>query len=202
MEAAVGGLLDRNGAHRAIGCTRFEFDSRRDIKVAKGQSDPGVYTRADELMRPFAHEYTRAVVIVDEEWEGSPGAAAIETQLRGHLASAGWVEDRALALVVSPEADVWLWSNSPHAAAALGWVSWDTLRSALEAEGYLAAESTKPARPKEAAEWALRHGPTKKPRSSRIYREVSGRVSVNRCEDRAFARFIDQLRIWFPLEGK
>lgn len=197
MAEAVGGLLDRNQAHLAIGCGPFPFDSRTDII---GQNDPGVYTRADALMQPFAKEYTHAVVIVDEVWDGSPGAAAIAERLREHLITAGWPRDRALALVVSPEADVWLWSDSPHTAAALGWESWDALRPALEQQGLLEPNQSKPNRPKEAAEWALRQGPKRIPRSSQLYRQVSGKVSVHRCEDKALNEFINQLRNWFPVE--
>ena len=201
MAEAVGGLLDRDQAHVVIGCAPFTFDSRTDIKVAKGQNDPGVYTRADALMQPFAEEYAHAVVIMDEEWEGSPGAATIEKRLLTHLTDAGWPPDRALALVVSPEADVWLWSDSPHTAIALGWPSWDDLRPALEQRGLLAADQNKPSRPKEAAEWALGQGPKKIPRSSKLYREVSGKVSVKRCKDNALSAFINQLRTWFPPEN-
>lgn len=201
MGEAVGGLLDRTQAHLVIGCAPFTFDSRTDIKVAKGQNDPGVYTRADALMQPFAQEYARAVVIVDEAWEGSPGAAAIEGRLREHLTAAGWPPERALPLVVSPEADIWLWSDSLHTATALGWASWDTLRPALEKEGLLAPDWAKPARPKEAAEWALRRGAKRIPRSSKLYREVSGNASVRRCQDPAFMAFLAQLQIWFPSEG-
>lgn len=200
MAEAVGGLLDRNQAHLAIGCGPFLFDSRTDIKVAKGQNDPGVYTRADALMQPYAKEYTHAVVIVDEEWDGSPGASAIAKRLCEHLINAGWPADRALALVVSPEADVWLWSDSPHTAAALGWESWDALRPALEQQGLLEPNQSKPSRPKEAADWALRQGPKRIPRSSKLYRQVSGKVSVHRCEDTALNEFINQLRNWFPVE--
>lgn len=201
MAAAVAGLLDRDQAHRVIGCAPFTFDSRTDIKVAKGQNDPGVYTRGAELIRPFVGDYTHVVVVVDEEWEGSPGAEALEHQLRSHLVAAGWSEERGLALVVSPEADVWLWSDSPHTATTLGWGSWTTLRPALEDAGWLAPGAQKPARPKEAAEWALRQGPKRIPRSSRLYRQVSSQVSVRRCEDPALETFIDQLRCWFPPEG-
>ena len=201
MAEAVGGLIDRDKAHLVIGCAPFAFDSRTDIKVAKGQNDPGVYTRADALMQPFAKEYARAVVIMDEQWEGSPGAAAIEERLREHLIAAGWPAERGLALVVSPEADVWLWSDSPHTATALGWTSWDALRPALEEEGFLVPEQKKPSRPKEAAEWALGKGPKRIPRSSKLYRQVSGKVSVKRCEDDALSVFIHQLRTWFPAEG-
>jgi hypothetical protein len=201
MAEAVGGLLERDQIHRIIRCGPFGFDSRRDIKVAAGQNDPGLYVRANELLRPLKADYRRAVVIVDEEWGGSPGAAAIEQQLRAHLADAGWSADAALALVVSPEADVWLWSDSLHSATSLGWPSWTELRPALEKRGWLIPGQTKPNRPKEAAEWSLKHGARKAPRSAALYRQVASNASVNRCEDTALDRLLNTLRAWFPPEG-
>lgn len=201
MAEAVGGLLERDQIHRIVGCCRFEFDARRDIKVAAGQNDPGLYVRANELLRPLATDYAHAVVIIDEEWDGSPGADDIERRLGEHLADAGWQEANSLALAVRPEADVWLWSDSPHSAAALGWSSWDALRPALETQGLLATGRTKPERPKEAAEWALRNCGHKAPRSAALYRQVASQVSILRCEDRALARLLNALRAWFPAEG-
>jgi hypothetical protein len=201
MAEAVAGLLDRDQVHRVIGCEPFDFDSRRDIKVAAGQHDPGLYVRANELLRPLAEDYRHAVVIVDEEWEGSPGAQAIEQRLWEHLEDAGWARDRGLALVVCPEADVWLWSDSPHSATALGWPSWTALRPALEREGWLSADQRKPSRPKEAAEWALKHCGHKAPRSAALYRQVASSVSVSRCEDAALERLLEGIRVWFPGEG-
>jgi len=202
MAGAVGGLLEREQIHRIVGGAPFDFDARRDIKVAEGQNDPGLFVRANELLRPLRAEYTHAVVIVDEEWNGSPGAAEIEKKLRAHLDDAGWTAGTSLGLVVRPEADVWLWSDSPHSATALGWTSWDVLRPRLEAQGFLAAGKAKPERPKEAAEWALRNSAGKKaPRSSAIYRQVSSKVSIERCEDVALLRLLSALRAWFPAEG-
>lgn len=201
MREAVGGLLERDQIHLIVGCRAFTFDARRDIKVAEGQNDPGLYTRANELLRPLAAEYAHAVVIIDEEWNGSPGADEIEQKLRGHLDDAGWTTENSLGLCVRPEADVWLWSDSPHSAKALGWTSWDVLRPRLEHEGLLAAGKAKPERPKEAAEWALHNSPGKKvPRSSALYRRVSSQVSVQRCEDAALIRLLNALRAWFPAE--
>jgi hypothetical protein len=202
MAEAVAGLLERDQVHRVIGCRPFSFDSRRDIKVAAGQNDPGLYVRANELLRPLSADYRRAVVIVDEEWEGSPGAIEIEAALRRHLTDAGWTEDRSLALVVCPEADVWLWSDSPQSATALGWPSWNELRPALESKGWIAPGETKPARPKEAAEWALRNcGRRRVPRSAALYRQVASNASVRRCEDSALEQLLAALQSWFPLEG-
>lgn len=200
MAEAVGGLLERDQVHRIIGCAPFRFDARRDIRVAAGQNDPGLYVRANELLRPLAADYAHAVLIVDEEWEGSPGAGEIERALRIHLDDVGWSTANSLGLVVQPEADVWLWSDSPHSATALGWTSWDVLRPRLEQEGLLNSRRCKPERPKEAAEWALRHGEHRRPRSAALYREVSSRVSIARCEDDALARMLTSLRSWFPAE--
>ncbi len=201
MAEAVAGLLERDQVHRLIGCRPFGFDSRRDIKVAAGQNDPGLYVRANELLRPLVADYRRAVVIVDEEWEGSPGAEVIEQRLQAHLADAGWSADAALALVVRPEADVWLWSDSPHSAAALGWPSLNELRPALERANWITPGQTKPERPKEAAEWALRHCGRRAPRSAALYRQVASKVSIRRCEDSAVERLLDTLRAWFPTEA-
>jgi len=199
MAAAIGGLLERDQIHSIVGCAPFDFDARRDIKVAEGQNDPGLFVRANELLRPLRADYAHAVVIVDEEWNGSPGAAEIEKKLRAHLDDAGWTAETSLGVVVRPEADVWLWSDSPHSATALGWTSWDVLRPKLEAQGFLAAGTAKPKRPKEAAEWALRNSAGKKvPRSSALYRQVSSQVSVQRCEDDALLRLLIALRAWFP----
>lgn len=201
MAAAVSGLFGRPQIHKIVGCAEFAFSVKNDIKVAAGKNDPGLYVCANELMRPYSTQYARAVVIVDEEWNGSPGALTIEEKLREHLVDAGWTADNSLGLCVRPEADVWLWSSSLHSANALGWESWNTLRPRLEAKGLLTAGATKPARPKEAAEWALRNCPGKKvPRSSTIYQQVASKVSVNSCTDDALVRLLDTLRAWFPPE--
>jgi hypothetical protein len=201
MAEAVGGLLERDQVHRIIGCAEFRFDARRDIKVAAGQNDPGLYVRANELLRPLAADYRNAVVIVDEEWDGSPGADSITRRLGEHLVDAGWSGANSLPLVVRPEADAWLWSDSPHSATALGWPSWAELRPALERQGLLTAGRTKPERPKEAAEWALKNCGRKAPRSAALYRKVSSSVSVHRCEDTTLALLLNTLRTWFPAEG-
>lgn len=200
MREALGGFLERQAVHQIIGCCAFDFDARRDIKVAAGLNDPGLFKRANELLKPFSGTYRHAVIVVDEEWEGSPGAVLIRSQLNVHLTSAGWSPPDGLSLVVRPEIDNWLWSDSPHSAMALGWGSWDELRPALQSNGWLEGESPKPARPKEAAEWALRHGAGNVRRSASLYRKVAGSVSMRRCVDPAVDLLLNTLRQWFPAE--
>lgn len=202
MAGSVGGLLERDQIHQIVGCAPFRFDVGIDLKVAGGQNDPGLFTRANELLQPFRAEYDHAVVIVDEDWNGSPGAHDIEVKLRAHLDDAGWTKDNSLGLCVCPEADIWLWSTSPHSATALGWPTWDALRTRLEEVGWLAPGEVKPAQPKEAVEWALRNSPGKKvPRSSALYQRVSSQVSVKHCNEDTLRRLLDALRAWFPMGG-
>ena len=201
MEYALRGFFERDAFHEAVRCAPFEFDIRphKDIKVASGQNDPGLFTRANELLRPFRNQYRHTVVMIDAEWEGSPGSEVIRNRLEQHIEDAGWPRADGLGLVLEPEVDAWLWSDSPHSATALGWSSWKALRAALESRHWLDRGVNKPKQPKEAAEWALRQ--KRKPRSSAIYRAVASRVSVNRCEDAALHRLLETLRRWFPQEG-
>ncbi len=201
MREALGGFLERKAVDRIIGCRVIDFDSRRDIKVAKGKNDPGLLKCANELLQPFAGVYRHSVVVIDEEWDGTPGAEAIQKRLDGQLASAGWPPPEGLSLVVRPEVDNWLWSDSPHSATALGWASWDVLRPALQRNGWLSEGASKPTRPKEAAEWALRNGAGKAKRSAALYRKVAGSVSVGRCADPAVETLLGAFRTWFPQEA-
>lgn len=199
MEHALRGFFERDGWHRAVPCEHFEFDANRDIRVAAGQNDSGLYTRANELLRPFHGRYERVVVMIDAKWDGSPGVERIRQRIQEHLTNAGWVDVDSLALVFDPEVDVWLWSDSPHVPKAMGWADWGALRRALEKERFLAKGAVKPQRPKEAAEWALRK--KRKPRSSAVYRKIAAAVSLSRCRDPSLRELLDALSRWFPRKG-
>src|SRR4029077_8753446 len=112
------------------------------------------------------------------------------------LGEAGW-GDRAAAIVISPELENWVWSDSPHIDRALGWGGSEVpLKDWLGERGSRNAEAIKPARPKEAVELALRIA--YKPRSSSIYFELAQSVSTDRCTDPAFLKLRRCLREWFP----
>ena len=198
MEFALRGFFERDGWYHRVGCARFDFEAKSDIVVASGQNDPGIYSAGDVLLRPFAKKYAHVVVMVDEQWEGSPGAQAIRERVDQHIKEAGWPQDAGLSLVLVPEVDVWLWSDSPHTPMALGWSSWQALRSALRTSGWLTADEAKPSRPKQAAEWALKNAPKPRPRSSKLYARVTSSVSVARCKDNAVETLLQKLRTWFP----
>ncbi len=198
MEGMLKGFFARDAFHKILGCRNFDFDPKRDLLVAHGQNDPGLYTRANEFLQPYAHSYRHAVVIVDADWDGSPGPDVISQRLHNHLSSAGWTDNCGCAIVIAPELENWVWQDSPHVCSALGFNgTFVDLRTALKEQGFWNPNEAKPNRPKEAVEWVLRQ--SKKGRSSAIYQQLAMRVSAKGCSDSAFQALRDALLRWFPL---
>jgi hypothetical protein len=190
MEASLKGLLSR---FQALGVRQVIFDL-----YVHPDRDPGCLLRGHDFLRPFASLYERTLVLLDRSGCGREAAerSVLESQLEGRLRQAGW-EDRAAAVVISPELENWVWSDSPHLERALGWERGPApLRSWLQEKSLLEAGAAKPARPKEAVELAL--WTVRKPRSSAIYLELARSVSTDRCTDPAFLKLKRCLREWFP----
>ena len=120
----------------------------------------------------------------------------IEIDLEGRLAKLGWGE-RARAVAIDPELEIWLWSDSPHVDSVLGWdASRPDLRKWMVDQGLLTAGAVKPAHPKEAMDAVLRA--TRGKASASIFAEAARKVGLDRCQDRSFLRFRQILRDWFP----
>ena len=104
-------------------------------------------------------------------------------------------------LFLSPELEVWVWSNSPHVDDVAGWKNRQpSLRSWMIEQGLLEEGKVKPRRPKEALQAALREA--RIPRSSSLYQRIAEKVSLRGCEDRAFLKFKDLLKDWFPRDSQ
>jgi hypothetical protein len=121
--------------------------------------------------------------------------SVLESELQGRIGEAGWGE-RAVAIVIAPELENWVWSDSPHIARALGWSREISLKDWLKEKGFLTAGAAKPAQPKEAVELVLRTA--RKPRSSSIYLGLAQVVGTESCTDPAFLKLRRCLREWFP----
>ncbi len=200
MEGMLKGFFSRDAFHHAMGCGHFNFDYRQDLVVAHGQNDPGMYTRANEFLQPYASSHRHAVVIVDADWDGSPGEEVISQRLSEHLTHAGWANDRGCAVVIAPELENWVWQDSPHVCQALSFEGpFSALRARLEKQGFWQPNEAKPDRPKEAVEWALRQ--SRKGRSSAIYQQLAMRITARGCTDRAFQTLRNALLRWFPPAG-
>ena len=177
----------------------FEFDPRRDIKVADGDNDPGLYTRGHELLRPFQASHHRAVVVLDAEWDGSPGSAAIKHHLTQQILATGWQHNRFQVIVIDPELENWIWQPSEHVARGLGFDNRQQLMADPHLQQVWPEGQTKPTDPKEILETLLRK--RRIPRSSAIYKQITSQVSVTRCQDASFQLLLETLRGWFPRES-
>lgn len=62
---------------------------------------------------------------------------------------------------------------------------------------FLLSDGSKPERPKEAMEQALRM--VRLPRSSALYRQLAQQVSLARCTDASFLKFKALLQNWFAM---
>jgi AAA domain, putative AbiEii toxin, Type IV TA system len=112
------------------------------------------------------------------------------------LQLSGW-GDRARAIVIDPELEIWVWSDSPHVPKAPG--SRDdlpTLRRWLIDHRLWTEGRPKPDDPKAAMEKILRIN--NRPRSSSIYEDLARKVGLQRCQDGAFLKLRETLVAWFP----
>ena len=189
IEAAIRGLVARR---KALGIRELTAEIRRHPR-----QDGGCLAEGVQYLNPLAATCRHALLIFDREGCGREdcSAAALENDLEGQLRAAGW-HDRASVVVLDPELEIWVWSDSPHVDGALGWAGRQPdLRHWLRRQGLLAPGQFKPIRPKEALEAALRI--VRLPRSSSIYRALADKVSFKRCTDRAFLKLVDCLQRWF-----
>ena len=191
MEAAVSGVLRR---HASLGIRLVNSDIRRHPG-----KDCGCRTEGIEFLSPFVNQYEHALLMFDLEGCGveTRGAQEIENEMENDLHN-HW-DARGAVIVIAPELDIWVWSDSPHVDEILGWSGRaPDLRSWLTEQGYKIPEQEKPIRPKEALEKALYVA--RKPRSSTIYQSLAEKVSLARCGDRAFIKLKETLKRWFQEE--
>lgn len=171
---------------------------RYDIPTDYLQNDPGLLNRGHEYLRTKINLYTHTLLIFDRDGCGkeNKNREQIEKIVENNLRQTGW-HDRAAAIVIEPELENWVWSDSPYVNAALGWPSIPALKDWLFAQGFTFTEKQKPEKPKEAIETILHE--VRKPRSSDIYKKIAETVSLARCADPAFLKLKSTLQSWFPI---
>lgn len=192
MEQLLRGFFSRPEAHRRLGCGRFAVDPAHDVIVASTR-DPGVYRLADQLLRPYVSTHARAVVMLDNAWEGSPGVDKIRERIARGLRES-W--EQFAVVVVDPELEAWVWQENPHVATALGCPP--NFRDILLRSGHWPADKPKPPDPKAALD--LLRARHRADRSKAVFNRVAAKISVQNCTDTAFQQFRDTLRDWFPEE--
>jgi hypothetical protein len=189
MEWSLRSLIDRHVAlgTRALACDPYVHPGR----------DPGCLLHAHDFLRPLCRAYAHALVMFDREGCGGEHHTReqLEQQVGQRLSQCGW-DDRAAAVVLDPELEVWIWGDLRKVEATIGWHgNRGRVDDWLRNHGLLPAGQQKPDRPKEAFERVLRTLP--RPRSSSIYGELAQTVSLDACIDPAFGRLRALLRNWF-----
>lgn len=105
--------------------SRYQALAIRPISAAfyiHPERDPGCLLHADDFLRPFARKYAYAMVMFDREGCGKEDKTRVELeqQLASELSRSGWA-DRAAVIVIDPELEIWVFSDSPEVDKALGW---------------------------------------------------------------------------------
>ncbi len=194
MEHALKGLLSRP---QALGIRAIEAD----IRIHPGH-DPACAGYGVDYLSNFSEYYRYGLLMFDHEGSGREQTQpqVLQETLNNDFARSAWGE-RARAVVLSPELEAWVWSDSPHVDAVAGWKNRQPpLRSWMVEQGWLEEGEVKPVRPKEAFQAALREA--RIPRSASLYQQIAERVSLHRCEDGSFQEFKDVLGSWFPRDSR
>ena len=97
MAEMLKAFFGRDGFHRRLRCGLFNFDPQpgEDLIVAPTK-DPGVYGTAHQLLQPYERSHQRAVVMLDADWDGSPGASRIKEHVAHNMAGA-WADFAVMA---------------------------------------------------------------------------------------------------------
>ena len=194
LEHVLKGLLARP---EALGTRPVDADI-----FVEPEHDPACALRGVDFLVNLSADYGHGLLIFDHMGSGREATTPqhLQTTLNEAFASSVWGE-RGRAVVLSPELEAWIWSDSPHVDVVAGWRDRDPkLRPWLIEQKYLRVGEVKPARPKDAFEAALREA--QKPRSASLYQQIAERVSLRRCTDTAFLELKSILSKWFPSERR
>lgn len=173
MDFSLKGIINKP---KAIGIRSISVD----IFVESGH-DPACALRGVQFLSAFAGQYEHGLLMFDHEGSGKEGLAKdqLQKELNNQFTRSSWGE-RAKAVVISPELEAWVWSDSPHVEDVAGWRYRNPgLRPWLIENGWLQHNEVKPEHPKEAFVAALREA--KISRSASLYHQIAERVSFRRC---------------------
>lgn len=158
--------------------------------------DGGTFKRAHIVLESYCSDpLCRALVLFDRAWDGAPSSDAKRLAEDVEQRLAPMWGDRARCVVLDPEIEAWVFSDSPHVDKTLGFAE-GQLRTWLRDQGQWPAGKPKPGDPKTAMLRALRKSHIKP--SAALFYELASKVGLERCIDPSFHSFIETLRTWFP----
>lgn len=174
IEWSIRGLF---GRPTALGIRSIDFEV-----IRSPHRDPGCWRDAPGLLQPFADTSMHALVVFHHAWDGvpDPDPDRVARMVEQRLAR-DW-NDRARCIVIAPEVEVWVWSDSPHVEEILWWRRLPSLRSWLEAEGLWPKLAAKPPDPKQAFRRVTRR--TGRRATASVFRALAEKVCLQRLDVR------------------
>jgi hypothetical protein len=192
MENTIRGLLSRPDSLN-INPVLFET-------LTHPNHDPGCANRPDFILGGQSRlKFQHALVLLDLHGSGkeSSGPAALEAAVRDKLVACGWEKHQVECVVIDPELEIWVWSQSPLVDEIMGWKDQEVpLRDWLRKSGLITSGQSKPPDPKAAFRKALQK--VKKVPSSALFHQLASRVGLGGCVDPSFGRLVAILRQWYP----
>jgi hypothetical protein len=164
------------------------------IRVHSGR-DGGCRTTGVDILALERNLHDAFLLVFDFEGCGAEcDADELERELDAHLQER--VGPKSKAIVVVPEADIWVWGSDNVLSEIFEWPLDTGIRDWLIEREFEFNDQGKPLRPKEALEALLTIH--RKPRSSALYKRITSRISLARCSDSAYDRTRQALLDWFP----
>ena len=187
MDFAMRGILSRP---ESLGIRRVDYQT-----FASG-TDGGVRTAGHATLGLLRNQFHHGLMMFDREGSGAEATDPLELEQQSDDQLRKLWGDRAKAIVLVPEVDVWMWGSDNALSRIVGWTGTEGIRVWLRQQGFEFDGNEKPVRPKEAMECLMKE--VRKPRSSRLYEEIIKAISLRNCVDPSFHRLRAVLRAWFP----
>ena len=190
IDATMDVLLKKRQPSLGIRC--IEFKIVRHLK-----KDSGCRKFAADTARTYVNDYKYAVLF-DKDGCGDEGTERqlIQCAVEKDLGQTGW-GNRSKAIVIEPELEMWVWSESPNVDKVLGWKDGTGhMREWLREHGLWPDDKAKPPDPKLALKLAMRE--RKLSPTAATFMELAEKVSLRKCKDPAFLEVRETLQRWFP----
>lgn len=202
INMSVIGFFQRANLYHEIACEEFEFEPSRDInKIATGR-DHGVWKQAHHYLQPLVNVYEKAVILVDAQFPGSPGADSVKSDIEGNMLSVGWGADDFIVYVFDPELEALMWQEDNALLSEIIKFNAhdDGINQWLKDEGWISGTEVTPAQPKEALENALKLNRTgKNIHLSVVCKKYANQTNFDNCSHAEFTSLIQQFQQWFPV---
>ena len=182
----------------SLGIGDISFEVRRHP-----HQDSGCRTTPGPVLNPLRSGFNKTMVVFDLEGSGAGNVSAeeLESQIERQLETSGWSPDDVAVVVIEPELEAWVFGASwRHLGDAVRWSQSEPVSEWLESREFLQQGVVKPSDPKAALEALLSLQRIR--RSGDLFVQLAQKVSVARCQDRAFQKFRATLQRWFPAEGR